>query len=153
MLHLISPRLQFRKMILGIGCDSIEIERIRSAIQRHGHAFVLRLFSKQEIEYCQRYQDPVPSIAGRFAAKEALVKALGCGFGSQISWHNIEILNNSEGKPYVIWHNNIENRFAIQKTHLSISHSKTIAIAYALIEERRSHNERGISRESEICCE
>ncbi len=119
-------------MIIGIGCDIIEIDRIRKAIKNK--AFVERLFTPIEIERSLRFRDPAPYFAGRFAAKEALSKALGTGIGSKLSWHSMEIVNNEEGKPFVIWSDEIESRYKIAKTHLSISHSKSTAIAYAIVE-------------------
>ncbi len=121
-------------MIHGIGCDCIEIERFRLAIRRTGQPLLERLFTPQEIVYSQRYQDPTLYFAGRFAAKEALAKALGVGIGAALSWHDIEIANDERGKPTVVWHQRTHERFQLAATHLSISHSHTMAIAYALIE-------------------
>ena len=126
-------------MILGIGCDLIEIERFRTAISRSGAAFLDRLFTPNEIDYCNRNKDPVFCFAGRFAAKEALAKALGVGIGSAISWHDMEILNDEHGKPFVVWKADVEERFGVAKTHISISHSHTIAMAYAVIETLDRH--------------
>jgi holo-[acyl-carrier protein] synthase len=121
-------------MIIGIGCDVIEVDRIRQAIRRRGQPLIERLYTPREIEYCESYQDPFSRFAGRFVAKEALVKALGCGIGAGCSWLDIEILNESNGKPYVAWNLDVSTRFGIVKTHLSISHTASIAIAYAVLE-------------------
>ena len=121
-------------MIRGIGCDCIEVERFRTAIRRSGIAFLSRLFTVDEMAYCNRNKDPAFCFAGRFAAKEALAKALGVGIGSALSWHDMEIVNNEQGKPSVVWHTDVQERFGVAKTHLSISHSHTIAMAYALLE-------------------
>jgi holo-[acyl-carrier protein] synthase len=120
-------------VIIGIGCDIIEIDRIRKAIKNQ--AFVERLFTPFEIEKSLRFQDLAPYFAGRFAAKEALSKALGTGIGSKLSWHSMEIVNDDQGKPLVIWSKEITNRYGIAETHLSISHSKSTAIAYAIVEQ------------------
>jgi holo-[acyl-carrier protein] synthase len=121
-------------VIRGIGCDLIEIERFRTAISRSGTPLLTRLFTPTEIAYCSRNKDPVFCFAGRFAAKEALAKALGVGIGSAISWHDMEIVNDEHGKPYVLWRVDIQERFGVTQTHISISHSHTVAIAYAVLE-------------------
>src|SRR5271155_5534584 len=89
--------------ILGIGNDIIEVERIRKSIDTHGLRLLTRLFTTKEQDYCLKYKDPVPHFAGRFSAKEAVVKALGTGFGEHVSWLDIEILNDTLGKPHVFF--------------------------------------------------
>lgn len=121
-------------MISGIGCDLIEIERFRAAMRRSGPALLQRLFTSREIEYCNRNADSVFGFAGRFAAKEALAKALGVGIGSSLSWHDMEIINNARGKPTVQWNAKVIESFSIVKTHITISHSHSVAMAYAIIE-------------------
>ena len=121
-------------MLVGIGCDCIEIDRFREAMRRSGEAFLQRLFTAEEIRVCQKNTDPVFSYAGRFAAKEALAKALGTGIGAELSWKDMEILNDSRGKPVVHWHIDVLSRYGIRRTHISISHTHTIAIAQAALE-------------------
>jgi holo-[acyl-carrier protein] synthase len=121
-------------VLVGIGCDCIEIDRFRQAFRRSGHSLLTRLFTDEEIAVCQRNADPIFSYAGRFAAKEALAKALGTGIGSELSWKDMEILNNARGRPIVRWHIDVKARYGVQTTHLSISHSHTIAMAYAILE-------------------
>ena len=121
-------------MLIGIGCDCIEIDRFRQAVLRSGEAFLFRLFTDEELALCRRNADPIFCYAGRFAAKEALAKALGTGIGPDLSWKDMEILADSRGKPVVRWGIDVFSRFGIQKTHLSISHTHTIAIAQAIVE-------------------
>lgn len=121
-------------MILGIGCDLIEIERIADVIQRFGDSFVERLFTPAEIEYCTAIAKPAMRFAGRFAAKEAIAKALSCGIGSNLSWLDMEILNDEFGKPFIILNSKIVVQFGVLRSHISISHSTTMAMAYALLE-------------------
>ncbi len=118
--------------VKGIGNDILEIERLRKSIERHGEHFLDRLFTAQEKEICQRYKDAVPHFAGRFAAKEAIVKALGTGFGSQVSWHDIEVLSDELGKPIVRVSKTLESRFGKLELLVSISHSAAYATAVAL---------------------
>ena len=121
-------------MHLGIGVDLIEIERIARAIERHGELFLSRHFTKREREYCQTFQNQSERFAGRFAAKEAIVKAFGTGISEEISWLDIEILPDERGSPRVSLSERSREHFAFSHCHLSISHCKTVAIAFAMIE-------------------
>ena len=120
-------------MILGIGCDIIEIERIRLAIHRQGDRFLESILTPAELALAKQFHDPTEFIAGRFAAKEALSKALGCGIGKDFSWQSASILNQTQGKPYVDWAFDVKSMFGVSQTHISISHSKTVAMAYVLL--------------------
>ena len=115
-------------MIVGIGVDIIELDRIAQAIARHGNTFTNRLFTKRE-----QTQSSTSFYAGRFAAKEAVVKALGTGFRG-IDWKDIEILADGQGKPVVIVAEHIAVRFGNPKLHLTISHSKEHACAFCIWE-------------------
>ncbi|MBI5272671.1 MAG: holo-ACP synthase [Chlamydiia bacterium] len=117
----------------GLGSDLIEIERIRTSIGRHGLHFLNRLFSQKEQDYCYQFKDPSPHFAGRFAAKEAIAKALGTGFGTHLRWLDLEILNDELGKPIV--HFSVASMERFQKPHvlLTISHSATHALAVAIV--------------------
>ena len=116
----------------GIGNDIIEIERIRSNIERHGQHFLDRLFSQKEQDYCYKFKDSAPRFAGRFAAKEAIAKALGTGFGSELSWHDIEVLANEAGKPIVHLSEKALKHFNNPHLLVSISHSASYATAVAI---------------------
>lgn len=116
----------------GIGNDIIEIDRMRSSIQRHGHHFLNRLFTQAEQDYCYKFQDSAPHFAGRFSAKEAIAKALGTGFGAHLSWHDIEILNDDLGKPIVHLTENVKKHFDNPKILVAISHSTHYATAVAI---------------------
>lgn len=121
-------------MTRGLGSDIIEIERMRVSMDRHGLHFLNRLFSQREQDYCYKFKDPTPHFAGRFAAKEAIAKALGTGFGAQLSWHDIEILNNDKGKPVVYFSEAALQRFQNPQILLSISHCTNYALAVAVWE-------------------
>lgn len=119
--------------VRGIGNDLVEISRIRASVERHGNHFLDRLFTRQEQDYCCRYRDPAPHFAGRFAAKEAIVKALGTGFGAHAQWHDIEILNDDQGKPIAHLSERLQKYLGISATVLvSISHDAHYATAVAL---------------------
>ncbi|MBS0620946.1 MAG: holo-ACP synthase [Verrucomicrobia bacterium] len=118
--------------VLGLGNDIIEIERIKKSLQDHGARMLERLFSEKERAYCDQFEDPFPSYAGRFAAKEAIVKALGTGFGSEASWLDIEILNDEKGKPLVYLSPKLQEKLGNTKVLVTISHCRTLATAVSI---------------------
>ena len=118
--------------ILGIGNDIIEIERIRKSIDTHGLRLIARLFTTKEQDYCLKYKDPVPHFAGRFSAKEAIVKALGTGFGEHASWLDIEVLNESSGRPRVHFSAALEKKLKGTSMQVSISHCHLYVTAFAI---------------------
>lgn len=118
--------------ILGIGNDIIEIERIRKSIDTHGLRLISRLFTTKEQDYCLKYKDPIPHFAGRFSAKEAVVKALGTGFGEHASLLDIEIINESSGKPCVHFSSALEKKVKGTSVLISISHCQLYVTAFAL---------------------
>lgn len=121
-------------MTRGIGTDIIEINRVGGIIEKYRDRFLDRIFTKREQEYCLRHSKYPQHFAGRFAAKEAIAKALGHGIGSEIGWLDIEILNDPQGKPAVMLSPDLRSRLGEPKILLSISHSKEYATAVALVE-------------------
>ena len=118
--------------ILGIGNDIIEIERIRKSIENHGYRLLARLFTTKEQDYCLKHKDPIPHFAGRFSAKEAIVKAFGTGFGEHASWLDIEILNDTKGKPCVHFSDALNQRLHNPRMLVSISHCHEYVTAMAI---------------------
>lgn len=118
--------------IRGIGNDIIEIQRIRHSIDSHGERFLARLFTKEEQNYCFQYQDSAPHFAARFAAKEAIAKALGTGFGEELAWLDFEILNDSKGKPSVLFSQRARAHFNNPTVLVSLTHCEGYASAFAI---------------------
>ena len=116
-------------MIIGTGVDIVEISRIRSAVDSWGDKFLTRILNDEEIAYARSHAVPYQHYAGRFAAKEAIYKALG---NKALTWKNITIINSSEGKP----ESHIQGLAQDHRVHLSISHSKYYAIASAIVETK-----------------
>ena len=114
-------------MIYGTGIDIIEIERMAQALKRWGTSFLEHVFTPQEIAYAQRRRYPNQHFAARFAAKEAVLKAFG--ENAHISWKNIEIINDKNGKPLCHYK---DKKFK-KKILISISHTKNYAVASAII--------------------
>ncbi len=114
-----------------IGIDLIELERIGSAISRFGSAFLEKILTHNECEEARLHKNPVGFVAGRFAAKEAIAKALQTGFGKYLAFHDIEISNNHDGAPFVTLSQKAQEHFGNPAFHLSISHAKSMATAVA----------------------
>ena len=124
--------MDYKTMLQGLGNDIIEIDRIRKSIEIHGLHFLNKLFTQKEQDYCYKFKDPAPSFAGRFAAKEAIAKALGTGIGGELSWHDIEILGNDAGKPVAQLSKSAQKKFNNPNILVSISHCTTHATAVAI---------------------
>ncbi len=114
-----------------VGVDIVEIARIRSICERHGATFMNKVLTAAETAQCLAKPDPVASLAGRFAAKEAISKALGTGIARGLGWHSIEVLNNEAGKPVVTLH---APHLSCRRISLSISHDRHSAVAMALVQ-------------------
>lgn len=120
-------------MIFGIGIDLVEIKRIKQIIARN-ERFIAKILTDNEINLCPtNVAKKAEFVAGRFAAKEAVVKAMGTGIGGSVSWKDIEILKLDSGKPYIVINNKsiLNEKF---KLHISISHTKNLALAKVIIE-------------------
>jgi holo-[acyl-carrier protein] synthase len=121
--------------ILGLGLDATDIPRIRETVERYGERFLRRIFTDGEIAYCTRRRDPVPHLAGRFAAKEAAMKALGTGHSRGVLWKDIEVLRLG-GPPQLRLHGGAASRadrMGVQSSLLTITHSDAIAMAQVLL--------------------
>jgi len=124
-------------MIVGLGVDLIEIERVKQAHEKHGQRFIERLFTLAEAKYCLKKKDPYPSLAGRFAAKEAVIKAFSYGFGGRWKWTQIEVVRELSGKPSLKLTGILEKLRAQRKINnmlLTIAHSKRDATATVIFE-------------------
>lgn len=127
------------RMIIGVGTDIIEISRIRKLMEQHsGGKFAARVLTEEELELLrERGGKQAEFVAGRFAAKEAVVKAIGCGIGKQVGFHDIAILPDFRGKPECILSFEARYRLAYSskiRIHISITHSEQVASAFAVIE-------------------
>src|SRR5206468_10881070 len=122
--------------ILGHGIDIIETERIRQLVERHGRHFLDRVYTPAEHEYCQRNPKRYyEHLAGRFAAKEAVLKVLGTGWRGGIAWTDIEILREASGQPKIVLTGEclrIAKELGIAHWHVSMSHIETHATASAI---------------------
>jgi holo-[acyl-carrier protein] synthase len=124
-------------MILGTGIDIVECLRIAQMIERHGELFITRVFTDHEIEYCSARKAATQHYSGRWAAKEAVLKALGTGWRRGISWRDIEIRNDKRGAPTVKLRGgarDVMQAAQIARLHVTISHCRSFAVAYVVAE-------------------
>lgn len=121
--------------VVGIGTDIVECLRIAKMIERHGELFINRVYTAGEIKYCQQRKQATQHFAGRWAAKEAVLKALGTGWSKGISWRDIEVANYLGGKPHVTLTGGAReaaDKLGVGTMLISISHCRSHATAYAL---------------------
>ncbi len=124
-------------MIVGMGIDVAEVERIRGAIERHGEVFLRRVFTAKEREYCERFKNKFERYAGRFAVKEAAMKALGTGWSRGVRWMDIEVVRQKGGRPTLALAGEagkIAKQLGVKHIALSITHTAAQAFAQVIFE-------------------
>ncbi len=125
-------------MIVGLGVDIAEIDRIEAAIGRHGQAFLDRVFTPGEIAYCERHKKKFERYAARFAAKEATMKALGTGWRNGVRWVDLEVVREPSGKPTMRLHGRareLADALGVKNISLSQTHSGNTAFAQVIFED------------------
>lgn len=131
--------------IFGIGTDIVECLRIAQMIERHGELFIGRVYTDHEIQYCQSRKQATQHFAGRWAAKEAVLKALGTGWRRGISWRDVEVRNERSGAPSVVLYGGARDycdEVGIGRVLLSISHCRSHATAYAIALSKQDETKR-----------
>lgn len=121
--------------IIGLGFDTTDIPRVAEVLSKYGDRFLRRIFTDGEIAYCMRRRNPVPHLAGRFASKEAAMKALGTGHSRGVLWKDVEVVRVS-GPPQLQLHGGAARRadaMGVRKALLTITHSETLAMAQVLM--------------------
>jgi holo-[acyl-carrier protein] synthase len=124
-------------MIVGLGVDITEVNRIEAAIARRGAAFLKRVYTPSEIVYCQKHRNCAERFAGRFAAKEAAMKALGTGWTCGVRWVDIEVVREPSGKPTLKLFGasrDIANGLGVIHIALTITHTGNTALAQVIFE-------------------
>jgi holo-[acyl-carrier protein] synthase len=127
--------LDHKMEILAHGIDLVDCPRIEQMIQRHGERFIRRVFTENEQAYAQKNKNEVEKLAGRFAAKEAVLKLMGTGWRGRIAWTDIEIINNVVGQPEVTLDGEVRkiaDKLGIKHISVSITHTANFAIASAV---------------------
>jgi holo-[acyl-carrier protein] synthase len=125
-------------VIVGLGLDIAEIDRIGAAITRHGAHFLERVFTPGEVAYCERYRNKFERYAGRFAAKEAAMKALGTGWSRGVRWRDIEVTRQPSGKPTLRLEGGarqVADALGVRNISITITHSGNLALAEVIFED------------------
>jgi len=124
-------------MILGTGVDLAEVSRIRDAVERYGQRFIRRIYTPGEIAYVERKANRFERYAGRFAAKEAGMKAIGTGWKRGVRWQDFEVANLPSGRPTLRLHGEaakIAERLGVKSVQLSITHTAELGMAHVILE-------------------
>lgn len=124
-------------MIIGLGVDLAEVDRIQSAIERYGEIFLRRIFTPAERAYCDKFKNKYERYAGRFAAKEAAMKALGTGWRRGVRWVDFEVVRGAGGKPTIALDGAakaIAAQLGVKQVSLSITHTASQALAQVIFE-------------------
>ncbi len=123
--------------LVGVGIDIVDVARIRNMVEVYGERFLKRVFSDDELAYCMKFSDPFPHLAARWAAKEAVAKAMGTGFSQGVTWRNICVIHSPNGEPLVLLTGTakkIAANLKVRKIWLSLSHTRDYAAAVAVME-------------------
>ena len=126
-------------MVLGLGTDLIETNRVQESISRHGERFLERIFTSGEIEYCLRKKNSAESFAARFAAKEAGAKALGTGISRGVSWKEFEVRREASGRPTLHLSGRareLAEAMGVKRMQVSLTHSREFAMAVVVAEDQ-----------------
>jgi holo-[acyl-carrier protein] synthase len=124
-------------MIVGLGLDIAEIDRIEAAIKRHGAPFLERIYTAGEVAYCEKHKNKYERYAARFAAKEAAMKALGTGWSNGVRWRDIEVVRAASGKPSLKLEGKageVATKLGVKHIALTITHSGNLALAEVIFE-------------------
>ena len=124
-------------MIVGLGVDIAETDRVEAAILRHGAHFLERIYTPREVAYCEKKKNKFERYAARFAAKEAAMKALGTGWRLGVRWRDIEVVREATGKPSLRLHGvarEFADRLGVKNISLTITHSGNLALAEVIFE-------------------
>jgi holo-[acyl-carrier protein] synthase len=122
--------------IVGLGVDITDIPRVADVFKRYGDRFLRRVFTDGEIAYCTRRRNPVPHLAGRFAAKEAAMKALGTGHSRGVLWKDIEVVRHPGSAPQLRLHGGAAaraERLNVRNSLLTITHAEALAMAQVIL--------------------
>ncbi len=125
-------------MIYGIGTDLVEVNRIERILKRWGERFTARVYSHNEINYCENRACPAMHYAARFAAKESFLKSLGIGLGMGVKLKDIEVINNPQGSPQFRIHERVKSildKVGVSSIHVSMTHTRDHAQAIVVLEK------------------
>ena len=130
------PTLPAGGVLIGLGADLIEVERVRGVLERQGERFLARVFTEEERAYCAGMAHPFKHYAARFAAKEAVSKCFGTGIGAELGWKSVSIYHGERHQPLVRLDElgaALLRRVGATHVHVTLSHTETMALAVAAL--------------------
>lgn len=125
-------------MIIGMGTDLAEVDRIQRSVDRYGERFLTRVYTAREVEYSMRKRNYAERLAGRFAAKEAGMKAIGTGWRMGVTWKDFEVVNQPSGRPTLLLTGvaaAIAENLGVRAISLSLTHTSNVALAVVVLEQ------------------
>ncbi len=121
--------------IQGVGVDVVDVQRLKKVLEQQGAYFVGKVFTDAELAYCQSKKNPHEHFAARFAAKEAVAKAMRTGWSGAFRWRDVEVVNEPSGAPKLILYREVAEALANSQLHLSMSHTENTVVAFVVIEK------------------
>jgi holo-[acyl-carrier protein] synthase len=123
--------------IKGIGVDVVDVKRMKKVLREQGDHFLSKVFSDMEVTYCRTKKKPYIHFAARFAAKEAVAKAMRTGWSGVFHWRDIEVVNDQSGAPHIILCRDVARALELYNVHLSLSHSDNTVVAFVVLESKK----------------
>jgi holo-[acyl-carrier protein] synthase len=123
--------------ILGIGVDVVDVQRMKDVLEKQGKVFLDKVFSDMEVTYCKTRKKPYIHFGARFAAKEAVAKAMRTGWSGAFHWRDIEVVNDQSGAPHILLSRDVAKALDQCSVHLSLSHTDNTIVAFVVLESRK----------------
>jgi holo-[acyl-carrier protein] synthase len=123
--------------IKGIGVDVVDVKRMKDVLEKQGEYFLNKVFTSMEVTYCRTRKKPYIHFAARFAAKEAVAKAMRTGWSGAFHWRDIEVVNDQSGAPHILLSRNVAEALKHCNVHLSLSHSDNTVVAFVVLESKK----------------
>jgi holo-[acyl-carrier protein] synthase len=123
--------------ILGIGVDVVDVQRMKDVLEKQGKVFLDKVFSDMEVTYCKTRKKPYIHFGARFAAKEAVAKAMRTGWSGAFHWRDIEVVNDQSGAPHILLSRDVAKALDQCRVHLSLSHTDNTVVAFVVLESKR----------------
>ncbi len=123
--------------IQGIGIDVVDVQRMKDVLEKQGKIFLNKVFSDMEVTYCKTRKKPHIHFAARFAAKEAVAKAMRTGWSGVFHWRDIEVVNDQSGAPHILLSRDVAKALEQCTIHLSLSHTDNTVVALVVLEKKK----------------
>jgi holo-[acyl-carrier protein] synthase len=123
--------------VQGIGIDVVDVKRMKKVLEKQGKPFLDKVFTDMEVTYCKTRKKPYIHFAARFAAKEAVAKAMRTGWSGAFHWRDIEVVNDQSGAPHILLSREVKKALEKCTVHLSLSHTDNTVVALVVLESEK----------------